>query len=234
MPIAGDGRVDTLLKWGDAANVSKFVVHSVATLPGHARSINDFIASQVRAHPDRFIGFAALHPDLPDPSSEVDRAIDLGLRGIKLHPDIQKFALNEPRALRMFESFAGRLPALVHTGDKRYHYSRPEQTIEVLNRFPELIMIGAHLGGWSEWGEACDALAGRPNFFVDCSSSLYALTPSDAAAIIRRYGADRVLFGSDFPMWTVEEELRRLDALKLTPEEREMVLNRNAKKILGI
>lgn len=232
MPIFGDGRADTLLRWGDECGVEKFWVHSVATLPGHARSVNDFIASAVRAHPDRFTGFMALHPDLPDVGAEVRRAADLGLQGVKLHPDIQKFALTEARSLKMFEAFAGRLPALVHTGDVRYRYSRPSQTAELMDRFPELTLIGAHLGGWSEWGEAAQALAGRKNFYVDCSSSLYALSPAEATAIIRRYGADRVLFGSDFPMWTLGDELARVGALGLTDDERELVLHKNAETLM--
>ncbi|NLG24859.1 MAG: amidohydrolase [Clostridiales bacterium] len=234
LPVMGDGRADTLLQWGDEAGVDRFVVHSVATLPGHVRSINDFIASKVREHPGRFVGFAALHPDLPDPAAEVRRAIDLGLSGVKLHPDIQRFALNGPKSLKMFECFAGTLPALVHAGDRRYANSRPAQVAEVLDRFPPLTMIGAHLGGWSEWGDACAILAGRPNFYVDCSSSLYALPPGEAARIVRAYGADRVLFGSDYPMWPLQGELDRLRTLNLTADELERILYKNAEQLLGL
>lgn len=55
-------------------------------------------------------------------------------------------------------------------------------------------------------------LAGRPNVWVDTSSSLYALEPEEAARIIRRYGTDRAFFGTDYPMWDPEEEMARFPA----------------------
>ena len=79
-----DGTVDMLLKVGDEAGVDKFLVHSVATTPHQVRSINSFIAKSVSEHPDRFIGFATLHPGCGDEIPEiVDEAIELGLSGIK-------------------------------------------------------------------------------------------------------------------------------------------------------
>lgn len=53
----------------------------------------------------------------------------------------------------------------------------------VLDQVPDLKVICAHLGGWSVWKEAWRVLAGRPNVWVDTSSSLYALEPEEAARI---------------------------------------------------
>ena len=66
-----DGTVDMLLKVGDEAGVDKFLVHSVATTPHQVRSINSFIAKSVSEHPDRFIGFATLHPGCGDEIPEI-------------------------------------------------------------------------------------------------------------------------------------------------------------------
>ena len=82
--------------------------------------------------------------------------------------------------------------------------------------------------------QAARVLAGRPNLFVDTSSSLYAIAPEQARALIRLYGADRVLFGSDFPMWDPALELTLLARVGLTDDERERVLWRNARELLGL
>ena len=68
---------------------------------------------------------------------------------------------------------------------------------------------------------------------MDCSSSLYALPPEEAANVIRRYGADRVFFGTDYPMWTPKEEIARVMALPLTDEEKEMIFYRNFEKFIS-
>ena len=105
---------------------------------------------------------------------------------------------------------------------------------KVLEAFPKLICVCAHLGGWSEWVEASETLSSYENAYVDTSSSLYALEREEAKIIIRRYSRDRVLFGTDFPMWNPSEELQRFLALGLTDEEQEKILRKNAENLLGL
>ena len=102
----------------------------------------------------------------------------------------------------------------------------------MLDQVPDLKVICAHLGGWSVWKEAWRVLAGRPNVWVDTSSSLYALEPEEAARIIRRYGTDRAFFGTDYPMWDPEEEMARFLRLPLTDGEREQIFHLNFEAFL--
>ena len=60
--------------------------------------------------------------------------------------------------------------------------------------------------------------------YTDCSSSLSFLTPEEARESIAHFGPERVMFGTDFPMWPVEEELARFFALGLTREENAQIL----------
>ena len=69
---------------------------------------------------------------------------------------------------------------------------------------------------------------------MDCSSSLCAFPPETAQRLIRTYGADRVLFGTDYPMWDPSEELARFNAIPLTEEERQQVLWKNADRLFGL
>ena len=81
------------------------------------------------------------------------------------------------------------------------------------------------------WEQAAEELCEYKNLMVDCSSSLYSLTPQKAAEIVRMYGAERVLFGTDYPMWSPDEELRRFYALNLTAEENDLILYKNARRL---
>lgn len=234
IPMAMDGTVASLLRQGEEAGIERFLVHSVAVTWERAHAINDFLARTVAEHPDKMIGFGTMHPEHPEMEKELDHIVSLGLRGVKLHPDFQHFCLDDEDAVRMFRAMAERrLPLLVHTGDKRYPYSAPERMARALDRVPELTAICAHLGGWSVWNDAWRVLAGRDNVYVDCSSSLYAMKPEDAAEVIRRYGADRVFFGTDYPMWTAQEEIDRVMALPLTDGEREMIFHGNFERFIG-
>lgn len=228
IPMCMDGTLSGLLSSGKAAGISRFLVHSVAVTPDRVEHVNDFLMRTAAQHPQELIGFGTLHPDYPDVERELKRIKAGGLRGVKLHPDFQHFLLDDEPSIRMFAQMAELgLPALIHTGDHRYPYSQPQRMARVLDKVPTLKVICAHLGGWSVWTDAWRALAGRPNLWVDTSSSLYAVEPEQAVEIIRKYGAARVFFGTDYPMWKPDEELKRLLALKLSPDELEGILHLN-------
>ena len=234
-PICCDGMISTLLRESKTAGISRHVLSSVATTPHQVDSINRFIAESVQQNPDRFRGLGTIHPDSPDPADELTKIQDLGLKGIKIHPDFQSASVLDPRFLRIFELCEKRgLPVLCHCGDDRYAYSNPVQIKEILNRFPDLVLIGAHFGGWTVWKGAVAELFDQKKLYVDCSSSLYALGRAEATAFIRFFGAERVLFGVDYPMWSPSEEVERFNNLFLTTEEREQVLWKNAASLFGI
>ncbi len=226
-----DGKISTLIAQGEKAGVDKFIVQSVATTPKQVESINNFIAQNVADNPDKLYGFAAIHPDFEDIEGEIDRAVSMGLCGIKIHPDFQKFCIDDEKAMRIYKHIEGKLPILVHTGDYRYEWSKPERMARVMDKFPELTVIGAHFGGWSEWDNVCDIYADR-KIYVDTSSSLYSLSPKKAAELIEKFGEDYVLWGTDFPMWGAEYELDKFSKIPLTDSQREKILYKNALKLL--
>ena len=239
MAIDSGGTLGELLRKGAEAGVDRFLVQSVATVPHQVTSINDYIAECVRREPrGKLIGFGAMHPDFEDISGEIERMISLGLRGIKLHSDFQGFNIDDEKAFPIYEAAEGRLPILFHVGDKRSDRSSPERLLKIVKRFPKLTVIAAHLAGWSMWDKGAelfgDYIRDDPQcrVYTDCSSSLYAMSPEHAAELIRKFGADRVLWGTDYPMWNAKEELERFAALPLTERERELILSENAQKML--
>jgi len=236
MPVLFDGSVATLKRVCEESGVTGCLVCSVATKPEQVASINDFI-SRSAADSDGFMaGLCSLHPDMSQDEldSEIKRAVSIGLKGVKLHPDFQEFEADGAKAYKVYEVVGGRLPVLIHSGDSRFDWSSPKRLVNAVKRFGNMTVIAAHLGGWSEWGDAIKLLADRDNVYVDTSSSLYALDKATARSYIAAFGEDRTLFGTDYPMWHALDEIRMFRALELDEDVNEKILYGNAKKLFGL
>lgn len=230
LPMEGKGTAEDLVESGQKAKIQKFVISSIATAPAQVRSINDFIAGVCHTH-SGFIGFGTMHQDFPNPKTEVERMLSLGLKGIKLHPDFQKRYIDEPLMFPLYEASEGRLPILFHIGDYRMDYSSPLRLARILKCFPDLVVIASHLGAYRVWDEWGTTLLGK-NVYIDTSSALMFLAKNKAVEIIRSHGVDKVLFGTDYPLYSHQGELQRFLSLGLTPEENKMILSENTKKLL--
>ncbi len=228
----GRGTVDALLESASQINAERIVVHSSATHAGQVKAINDYIAGVIGSHP-HLIGFGTLHSGLDDIESEVQRLITLGLRGIKLHPEFQLFSIDDESMLPVYAAIEGKLPMLIHMGDANKDSSSPLRLARILDWFPKLVVIAAHLGGYQMWDESVKYLVGR-NVYMDTSSSLAYLNADKAVELMRRHGIEKILFGTDFPMWGHQEELDRFLSLGLTEEEKRVILYENAATLLGV
>lgn len=230
--ITLDGTVQTL--FSHSGEITMHLVQSVATTQLQVHSVNNFIAREVAQFPDRLYGFGTLHQE--SSSEDIRQILDLGLHGVKLHPDIQRFELDDPRIFALCEELeANDLTLLIHTGDDRFDFSNPNRLIPLLRAFPKLKVIGAHFGGHTMWQEAARQLAGNyENLWVDCSSSFFALNKDEARDLIHAYGADRVLFGTDYPMWSPKEELKVFRSLELDPQEEQAILWNNAARLFNL
>ncbi len=230
-----DGTIETLLKEGEKAGISHFLVQSVATTPRQVSRINKFISEAVAASSGKMTGFGTMHPESENPEGDIEELIAYGLCGVKLHPDIQNFKIDDYRMLKIYELCEKhKIPILMHCGDSRYDNSNPNRLLPIIDIYNELTIIGAHFGGYSVWDEAVEKLAGHDNFYVDTSSSLFKLDAKKAREIIDAYGVDRVMFGTDYPMWKPDEEIERFMQLELSEEERKKILFDNAAKLLGL
>ncbi|MDR1898442.1 MAG: amidohydrolase family protein [Treponema sp.] len=231
IPMRGTGTPEDLLERGRRGGVDRFVVFSAAATPGQAPQINRYISSVCGEHPE-FIGFGTLHRDMDDPAGEIERIIGLGLKGIKLHPDMQQFNIDDEKMMPLYALLEGRLPVIFHTGDYRYSWSHPSRLARVLDAFPGLVAIAAHFGGWSLFDLALEYFRNR-RCYLDVSSSIPYLGMRRTEELIGIYGAGRILFGSDYPMWDPEAELARFRRLNLSEADREKILGGNAEKILS-
>ena len=227
-----DGSVQTLLDRGTKAGVEKFVILPVAVNPTRTRHINDFILEQAAREP-RFFGYGTVHAAMENLTGEVQYIMDKGLRGLKMHPDYQLFAIDDPRMFPVYEMIGEKLPIVFHMGDQRYSYSHPQKLRKVLELFPRLRVIAAHFGGYTMYETAAELLHDK-NCFFDVSSSLMFMEEGVAERYITNYGADRFVYGSDFPMWDPVTEMERFLRLKLTDDQKEQIAHITAEGILGI
>ena len=228
------GTADRLIEDGERAGISRYVVHSVATTAHQVRSINEFIKRECEAHPE-FIGFITLHQDLTEEEvfKEVEWALANNMHGIKLHPDFQKFNIDDEEAEKFYRAADGKLPILFHVGDDRYDYSKPYRLVKMAKKYPGVTFIAAHFGGYRCWSEA-PIYQGLDNVYFDTCSSLPFISTEKAKELIDMFGAERFFFATDFPMWDAKAELERFNKIPLTDEEREKIFSGNIKKLLKL
>lgn len=207
---------------------------------------NTWTCRVARAHPE-LVAFISLDPSMGEEgaAAEVRRCAELGARGIKLHPASQRFYPTDPRLGGAYAEAQDRgLPVISHSGAAaegagESPYARPHQFAEVLEAFPNLTLVLAHLGlGCLEESQE---MAGRyPNLFFDGSAALNGTVepppfPDDeAVALVRRLGVDRVLFASDWPWFHPQRDAERILRLSLSDGEKRAVLRENALRVLRL
>ncbi|GHU96938.1 amidohydrolase [Clostridia bacterium] len=226
------GTAENLIERGKIGGIDRFLVLAVSQTAEQVQRINDFTAATVAANPE-LIGFGTLHRDMENPLEEVERIPALGLKGVKIHPDMQRFFIDDDALFPVYDLLAQKgLPILLHTGDYRHPWSHPERMARVIKAFPKLTVIAAHFGGWSLFDLALEYLL-QSGCYVDTSSSLPLLGGKRFAELINLYGAERVLFGSDYPMWDPGEELKAFLSVGLPAKDQDLILSGNLLGILG-
>jgi uncharacterized protein len=185
----------------------------------------------------RLIPFGTFHPGYADWKNEIDDLFRMGCRGIKLHPEFQGIDLADPRLNPFFEAVAGRMIVLVHMGDTKRstdNFSTPKKLAKILDRFPTLTVVAAHMGGLYFWEESLEELAGRDLYF-DTSSTLPFIDRELLRKLISKHGTERILFGSDYPLQSTASALADIDSLGwLTSRQKELILGENAAAFLGL
>lgn len=233
MKAVNVGTAGELLKLSEETGVCLNVVLPVAVKPSGVAHINDFAADMQNTHKE-FYCFGTVHAGMENIEDEVQRLIQLGLHGIKLHPDTQLFNIDDERMLPVYEMIEGKIPLMVHSGDFRYGFSHPERLRRVMKLFSRLTCIAAHFGGWSMPDEGVKQLSDMENCYVDISSSFTDITIEKGEELVSLFGEDRVLFASDFPLGCPRVEKENLMKMRISDSAREKIAYKNAERLLGI
>ncbi len=196
--------------WQAMGAVDKAIVFGFAASHVGLAVPNDHVASLVRCHPEKLIGFVAVDPLQPGYLNELRHGIeDLKFRGVKLAPIYQNYHVMDERMLPVYEYCEKRgLPILIHQGttffrDAPLKYALPIQLEEVAMRFRDLKMVIAHMGHpWID--ETVVLIRKQPNLYSDVSALYYRPWQFyNALMSAIEYGAaHKLLFGSDYPFTT--------------------------------
>lgn len=233
MPVS-DGTSNGLLSSMQDSEVDISVVLSVATNQKQQRAVNDFAASLCS---DKIIAFGSIFPDSPDAIEELERIKELGLKGVKLHPEYQQFDIDDEKMKPIYRKISELgLITVFHAGlDAGYappYHSNPEKFAKIISRL-DTPVVAAHYGGMAQCEDVIKYLCGTPIYF-DISYGYGAITKYYAQTIIEKHGADKILFGSDSPWHKPKWEKYLLETLNLSEEEKDMIYYENAAKLLGI
>lgn len=228
----GDGTARALLAHMDENGVRRSVNQPVATRPGQVSGVNKWITALAAREP-RILSFGSLHPDMPGAVDEIRRLHEQGVKGIKLHPDYQRFHPDDDRMLPVYEACRDcGMIVFFHAGrDLAYPYTHgtPARFAQLLG-IKGLRVVLAHLGGYRMWDDVEKYLLGKDVYFE--TSFSHELPPQRLAAMLAAHDPGRLLFGSDHPWGHAGRLAGYLNSLGLEKALLEKIFRGNAEQLL--
>lgn len=236
MTASFDGTLSSLKSSMKRAGISFSVIQSIATKPSQTRIINDWSAAIQNS--GQIIAFGSIHPDYDNWKDELRRIKDLGLKGIKYHPDYQNFYVDEKGMFPIYEEiFKLNLILLFHAGVDiglaGPSHCTPKRLLNVLKSCPGGKIVAAHMGGFRYWDDVLECLIGEDVFF-DTSYGIGWMSDARAENIISNHGYQKILFATDTPWSYQKEEVAKFKKLGLKKNVEKAILGENASRLLSI
>ncbi len=221
-----------------AAGVTRFVFCSYAHKPGMARELNAWLAATSRAIGGYGLPLATVHLDDADPAADLHAAFDDGCIGLKVHEDVQRLALDDPRFDPVLAIVAEREGfVLVHVGPVPWDddtHDGPGRIARVLARHPRLRIVVAHFGV-PDAARYVALMAAHPNLYLDTTMAFARDSPMFARAerALVEAAAANIVFGTDYPNMPYAYEADRLglEALGLHAQTLRAILGENARRL---
>ena len=232
-----DGTLAGLTRTLDAAGIDRAMTLAVAGVAKNVARTNEFIGTVPR---DRFIPFGTVHPGL---SIEDNLASlrDNGIRGVKLHPLYQELSLGDPAVHDLLRALAeDGVAVITHAGSggdpAANERGAPRHLRTIIDTIPSLRLIACHYGGYRVIDEGEKFVVGAPRVILETSwpPRLADFDPARLRAIIARHGADRVVYGSDWPMADPAAEVAAIRALGLPAADEDAILGGTLARFLGL
>lgn len=231
-----NGLIEDTVRRFDEWGVDKGVMLPIATKPSQQTIINNWAAVQ---ESDRIIPFGSVHPDADDVLDELARIKQLGLHGVKLHPDYQGFIVDDPKLDPIYDRLKELdLPVIFHAGFDCYSpkliHCPPERALALTQKHKGLKMIFAHLGGNDCWQQVAQLLAGaQGDVYLDTAFTQFCDNRL-MEKIISRHGSERILFASDCPWESSATIADKIDSLHISDDAKEKIFSGNAVRLLGL
>ena len=232
--LVGDPTVTTLERCMKKNSIDVSVVCAVASRPEQVKSINDW-AFSIRS--GRIKVFASFHPGYESWKDELAR-IKKNADGIKLQPEFQDFYVDDEMVFPAYEEMERLgLPVLFHCGEElsgtMLVRSSAKRIWNVKRRFKKLNIIAAHFGGFRLWDEVKEFLLGK-DIYLDTAFFFQHLPVGEIIEMIKAHPAERILFGTDFPLVDQADDIRFLRGLDISPEAKGKIFGANAARLLNL
>ena len=225
---------DQIIEAMDRYGIGKAVISSTEAIAGDAKKGNDGVARIMKAYPDRIIGYCVPNP-FRGPFEELKRCIDLGFRGVKLHPYWSGCPMDNRMLLPVYEEAQRRsMPLLFHSGGSLtspdFRFTTPEMIVRLAKQFPAVSFIVGHMG-LERWLDLVDAAPRAENVYLDITMSIPDVERVEMA--VAAVGAERVLFGSDLPLLNPAVPIGLVQECDISEKEKELILGGNMERLLS-
>ncbi len=206
---------------------------------------NDYILESIARYPERLVGFCTVQPrSVSDAVDEIERCVKGGIRGVgEMRPDTQLIDLGDEEVMKPFVEVIKKhnLILLTHASEPVGHQYpgkgavTPELLYPFIAAYPDVTAVYAHWGGglpfYALMPEVKKAMS---NVYFDTAASPFLYSPQVYSQVSRLVGADRILFGSDYPLLAQGRLLGEIRALDLPEETEKLILSGNARRLLDI
>lgn len=184
---------------------------------------------------DRIVSFGSVSPTSVHALEYVWKISDEELKGINLHPAIQKFDLDDVKILPVFDlARTCGLVVLIHMGFNHSHtdesVATPQALVGIMKNFPGLKIVATHM---SDMRVALDMLTSSTDLYMDTACAAHCMNSGLFRDIIGKHGADRILFGSNYPRHLPAQNLELIQSLDISEEDKQLILGGNAVRLLG-
>lgn len=232
-----DGSAEALSASAKQSGVDYCVILPVATNIKQVSNVNNYVASLMDKY-DNFICFGGIHPEFPELKKELRRIREMGMKGVKIHPDfVQTFADSQAMVRTMNMAAEEGLMVILHSGvDLSFPEvvrCTPERIYRILPQIKDVTLILAHAGGYLYFSEFEKYLFDS-GVYIDISAVLGIGCDEQLKRIFESYDSERILFGTDSPWVSQKEYADQLRSLELDKELFDKITYKNAKRLLQI
>lgn len=235
-PIYSEGTLGGLIRLMKEYEITQSIVMPIATKPEQTAHINEFAKKINQNENSGIMSFGTVYPYQPDWESVLEKLADEGFKGIKLHPEFQNFDINGKEGIRILKKaeqlgLIVMLHAGVDLGFSGPVHCAPQMLRDVMQEVDGNRIIAAHLGGFQMWDEVERYLVGTP-ILMDTAYLKPYINSDQYKRIIINHGADKILFGSDLPWEHPQDTLCTLNKLELDKDSMELIMYKNAKRLM--
>ena len=233
-----NGTLEGLLASMENSGVDLSVIMPVATKPAQMESINTYAKETCEKYPGKLISFGGIHPDSEDYKKELKHIKELGLKGIKIHPDYQGVMIDDIRFMNIID-YASELGLIILThagidiGLPEKLHCPPDKMRKVIDKIKPEKMIVAHYGGWKQWQEVYDYLAGE-NVYLDTAFTFDYIDREMFLKILQKHSEDKILFATDSPWSYASRDIEAVKNMPIDESIKKKIFSENAKKLLEI